>query len=117
MRLGCSTILFGGFPFETALRSIGQAGYAAIELAAIPSMANHLADEATPAECREIARQIADSGLAAESIGASTNLLDSNSRSRFERLLRQAPQTECGLRRRTRASRRRHARSGSRRSA
>jgi sugar phosphate isomerase/epimerase len=90
VQLGCSTILFGGYPLETALKGIQEAGYAAIELCAIPSMADHLsADEEAP-YYRAVRQMVADHGLAIESIGASTNLLDPERRARFVRLIRAA---------------------------
>jgi sugar phosphate isomerase/epimerase len=90
VRLGCSTILFGGFGLEQALASIKAAGYDAIELAAIPSMADHLPGDARDADYRAIAQRVAAAGLAIESIGGSTNLLDPASRTRFIALLRAA---------------------------
>jgi sugar phosphate isomerase/epimerase len=87
---GCSTILFGGHPLESALAGIKAAGYAAIELCSIPGMGEHLsADEGTN-YYRQIRQIVADHGLAIESIGASTNLLDPDRRARFARLLQAA---------------------------
>lgn len=91
MKLGCSTILYGGHPLEAALSGIHRAGYAAIELCAIPGMADHLSADASPEDYRALRQTVADQGLAVESIGASTNLLDPERRSRFVRLLRAAP--------------------------
>lgn len=90
MQIGCSTILYGGYPLEVALDGIRQAGYAAIELCAIPGMAEHLSDDASPATYATIRRQVADAGLQVESIGASTNLLDPERRARFVRLIKAA---------------------------
>ncbi len=90
MQLGCSTILFGGYPLDQALTSIKAAGYAAIELAAIPSMADHLPADAAPDDYRALRGRIEAAGLAIESIGGSSNLLDPAARARFERLLRAA---------------------------
>ena len=47
MQPGCSTILYGGHSLETALDGIRKAGYAAIELCAIPNMADHLSADAS----------------------------------------------------------------------
>jgi len=91
MRLACSTLLFGGFGLDQALASIRAAGYAAIELAAIPSMADHLPADEAPDVYRALGRRIAESGLAVESIGGSTNLLDPTARVRFAALMRAAP--------------------------
>ncbi len=90
MQLGCSTILFGGFPLETALKGIKQAGYTAIELCAIPGMADHLSADGGADDYRDVRRSIADLGLTVESIGASTNLLDPERRARFVRLIKAA---------------------------
>jgi sugar phosphate isomerase/epimerase len=87
MQPGCSTILYGGYPLETALDGIKRAGYAAIELGAIPGMADHLPADAEPATYRSIKQAVADRGLAIESVGASTNLLDPERRARFARLI------------------------------
>ncbi len=90
MQLGCSTILFGGHPLDTALAGISRAGYATIELCAIPGMADHLPAEGSPDDYRLIRQKIADAGLIIESVGASTNLLDPDRRARFVRLLQAA---------------------------
>lgn len=89
MELGCSTLLYGGFPVEVALEHISRAGYRAIELATIPGMGDHLSQEVyqSPTLLKELSRKIADSGLALESIGASTNLLNPDARQRFIRLM------------------------------
>lgn len=90
MNLGCSTILYGGHPLETTLAGIQKAGYSAIELCAIPGMADHLSADEDPASYRRVGEHIADHGLAIESIGASTNLLDPDRRARFVRLMKAA---------------------------
>jgi sugar phosphate isomerase/epimerase len=87
MQPGCSTILYGGHSLETALDGIRKAGYAAIELCAIPNMADHLSADASADDYRRIRQIVADHGLAIESIGASTNLLDADRRARFVRLI------------------------------
>ncbi len=90
MQLGCSTILFGGHPLEVALQGIAKAGYTAIELCAIPTMADHLSADESTSSFHHVRQVVADHGLAIESIGASTNLLDSERRARFVRLIRAA---------------------------
>ena len=90
MQLGCSTILYGGHSLEIALDGIQRAGYAAIELCAIPGMADHLSADASPEEYRRIRQVVAERGLAIESVGASTNLLDPDRRARFIRLIKAA---------------------------
>ncbi len=88
MQLGCSTILYGGHSLDIALAGIARAGYAAIELCAIPGMADHLPVDRGIDFYSNLRKQIGDAGLAIESIGASTNLLDDDRRARFVRLTR-----------------------------
>jgi sugar phosphate isomerase/epimerase len=90
MELGCSTILYGGQSLDVALDHIKRAGYRAIELCAIPGMAEHLSDTASLDELRAIRRRVHERGLAIESIGASTNVLDPERRARFVRLIQAA---------------------------
>ena len=42
MRLGANSVLFGGYPLETAFKYIAMAGYDGIELSAIDGMSEHL---------------------------------------------------------------------------
>src|SRR5688572_2288478 len=90
MEIGCSTILYGGHPLDTALDHVKRAGYKAIELCAIPGMAEHLSDGASHDELRAVRRKAQDRGLAIESVGASTNVLDPERRARFVRLIEAA---------------------------
>ncbi len=90
MQLGCSTLLYGALPLETALDGIHEAGYKAIELCAIQGMANHLPDDLSAREYEEIGKTVADRSLAIESIGVSTNLLDGQAAYRVVRLLKAA---------------------------
>lgn len=89
MKLGCSTLLYGGFSVETALDHILKTGYAAIELAALPGMGDHLSQEVYQSQSltNELKKKIVDHGLALESIGASTDLLNPDARSRFVRIM------------------------------
>jgi sugar phosphate isomerase/epimerase len=90
MQLGCSTLLYGALPLDRALEGIQAAGYKAIELCAIQGMANHLPDDLSHAGYEEIGKKVADRGLAIESIGVSTNLLDGQAAYRVVRLLKAA---------------------------
>jgi sugar phosphate isomerase/epimerase len=90
VQLGCSTILYGGHTLDAALAGSKAAGYAAIELCSIPGMGEHLSADEGADYYRQIRQVVADHGLAIESIGASTNLLDPNRRTRFIRLLKAA---------------------------
>src|SRR5689334_1696212 len=85
MELGCSTILYGGHPITAALDGIARAGYRAIELCAIPSMAPHISPDTPLSEIAELKQRLADLGLSVESIGASGTLSDVDA---FERLMR-----------------------------
>lgn len=88
MKLGCGTLLYGAFELEVALAGIRQAGYAAIELAALREMASHLETGYPDGVYETVKKQIDDSGLVLESIGASTNVLDEEQRARFVQLMR-----------------------------
>src|SRR5439155_24972208 len=65
-------------------------GYKAIELCAIQGMANHLPDDLDVSGYEEIGKRIAARGLAIESIGVSTNLLDGQAAYRLVRILKAA---------------------------
>jgi sugar phosphate isomerase/epimerase len=83
LKLGCSTLLFGGHSLDVALDGIARAGYRAIELCAIPGMAEHLRSDRPPGFYADLAARIRAAGLAIESVGASTNLLDPERRRAF----------------------------------
>jgi sugar phosphate isomerase/epimerase len=53
-------------------------------------MAEHVSAEASVDELRDLRRRVHDRGLAIESVGASTNVLDPERRARFVRLIRAA---------------------------
>ncbi len=90
MQLGCSTILYGGYDLDTALDGIQKAGYRAIELCALPNMADHFKEGHPDDYYHIVNKKVADRGLEIESIGASSNLLDQGSRDRFLRLMESA---------------------------
>ena len=91
LKYGCSTLLWGGHSLETALEGIKAAGYEAIELCSIPGMgANHLPDDASDADVAALMEMIEDHGLAIDSVGASTNLLNPEARERFLRVMERA---------------------------
>jgi sugar phosphate isomerase/epimerase len=87
LRLGCSTLLFGGHPLAVALEGISRAGYRAIELCAIPGMADHLPTDRSATYYADLGARIRGTGLAIESVGASTNLIDAAERDRFAKLI------------------------------
>ncbi len=71
IKLGCSTLLFGGHLLDDALDGIKKAGYAAVELCCIPGMAEHFSTILTPEALKKVKQKVADRGLVIESLGAS----------------------------------------------
>ncbi len=69
MKLGCSTLLFGGYDLDTALASIAKAGYEAIELVSIPGMGLHFEPGRGDSYYEDIKQKVADAGLVIESTG------------------------------------------------
>ena len=79
MKLGCSTILFGGYSLDEALDGIAKAGYRAIELCARPGMAPHVAMDRPATYYAEIKQKITDRGLVIESLAGTGGIsLDSD---------------------------------------
>ncbi|MBN1641232.1 MAG: sugar phosphate isomerase/epimerase [Anaerolineae bacterium] len=68
MKLGCSTILYGGYTLGQALDGIARAGYAGIELCARPGMAPHVEMDRPDSYYLAIRDQVADRGLFIESL-------------------------------------------------
>jgi sugar phosphate isomerase/epimerase len=73
MKLGCNTVLFGGFDLETALRGIAFAGYHAAELSAILGMSEHLRIDLGPEHVHEVKLLASKYGLALTAVEAATN--------------------------------------------
>jgi sugar phosphate isomerase/epimerase len=69
MKLGCSTLLFGGYDLDTALEVIARAGYDAIELVSIPGMGVHFELDQCDQYYEDIKQKVADAGLIIESVG------------------------------------------------
>lgn len=90
MKLGCSTLLFGGYDLDTALDGIRAAGYDGIELCAIPGMGLHVEPGQSDAYYADVKQKIADRGLEIESIGGSGSILTEEGQARFEALLKAA---------------------------
>lgn len=84
MRLGCNTVLFGRLALGDALQRVAWCGYAEVELAAIPGMAEHLTLDADPAEVRALAE---GAGLRAVAIEAAMDLTNPANRERFRQVL------------------------------
>ena len=68
MKLGCSTILYGGYALDKALDGIAQVGFAGIELCARPGMAPHVEMGKPDSYYLEIRQKVAARGLFIESI-------------------------------------------------
>lgn len=90
MELGCSTLLFGDHPLDVTLKTIAAAGYKAIELCSIPGMAVHIQADTSGSDCKAIKDLCAKHGLAIESIGASSDLLNPDGKKRFMDLMEKA---------------------------
>lgn len=86
MKLGCSTLLFGGYDLDTALEGISRAGYEAIELVSIPGMGVHFEPDRPDEYYEKIKQKVADAGLVIESVGVAGGF---NS-DRFETLVKAA---------------------------
>lgn len=78
LKLGCSTILYGGQSLNTALQRISKIGYKSVELCALGGMAPHLETDVLNAEIVAIRAMLDQNGLAIESIGASGSLGNPN---------------------------------------
>ncbi len=63
MKLGANSVLFGGYPLETAFRYLAMAGYDGVELSAIDSMSEHLVLDRWRELVPEIKRLSATYGL------------------------------------------------------
>jgi len=67
-KLGCSTILYGGFSLGEALQGISETGYQSIELCARPSTAPHVEMDRAASYYTEIKQKVTDYGLVIESL-------------------------------------------------
>ncbi len=63
MKLGANSVLFGGYPLETAFRYLAMAGYDGVELSAIDGMSEHLVLDRWRELVPEIKRLSATYGL------------------------------------------------------
>jgi len=80
MKLGCSTILYGGYSLDEALAGIAGAGYAGIELCARPGMAPHVEMGQPERYYLEIRDKVASHGLFIESIAGTGGISISSDR-------------------------------------
>ena len=84
-KLGCSTILYGGFSLGEALQGISGTGYHAIELCARPGSAPHVEMDRSASYYTDIKQKVADNGLVIESL-AGTGGIDFGS-DNFDRVV------------------------------
>lgn len=71
MKIGLSTLLFGGFDRDTALHHTKRAGYDGVELCAIPGMGEHLHPDLDDFVYAGVSATLNEAGLVLESVGAS----------------------------------------------
>ena len=71
MKLGCSTLLYGGYDLDTAIEGMKKAGYEAIELCSIPGMGEHFKSGECCGAYAAIKDKLAAAGLFLESVGCS----------------------------------------------
>ena len=67
-KLGCSTILYGGFSLGEALQGISETGYQSIELCARLGTAPHVEMDRAASYYTEIKQKVTDYGLVIESL-------------------------------------------------
>lgn len=67
-RLGCSTISFRHLPLSAALSTIADLGFAEVDLGALPGVCDHVPFVLDEAAVREVADQVAVSGLSVRSV-------------------------------------------------
>jgi len=101
MQLGCSTLLFGGYDFDVAVKSISELGFDGLELCTIPGMGEHLFLDQPDEYYEGVKAALAEAGLVLESVGATTALVDPAGRERFKKALEAAgkigaPYITCG---------------------
>ena len=75
-RVGCSTISLRRLPLEEALRQIARAGFAEIDLGALPGVCDHVPVPLPPERIEPIAAQVAASGLRVRTVNADIGALD-----------------------------------------
>ncbi len=89
MQLGCNTVVFAGHAAADALQWVSWAGFAGVEFASIPGMAQHV-DPAAEADAVALAERARELGLGTVSIEAATNLFDAAARERVYAVFRLA---------------------------
>lgn len=86
LKLGCSSLLYGGYDLDTAVAGLQAVGYEAIELCAIPGLGEHFKGGEPPEVYAAVREQLQAAGLHLDSVGCSGAL----GTDRFEPLLQAA---------------------------
>ena len=90
MKLGCNTVLFGGFDLETALKNLAWAGYDGVELACILGMAQHVDPDKNNDQIVKVRSLAQNYGLPLFAIEAATDILDEEKRRWLTRVFKLA---------------------------
>ncbi|MBA8826284.1 sugar phosphate isomerase/epimerase [Saccharopolyspora lacisalsi] len=75
-RLGCSTISLRDLPLPRALERIAEAGFAEVDLGALPGVCEHVPVPLPPEEVESISRQVRASGLRVRTVNADIGPMD-----------------------------------------
>ena len=86
MKLGCSSLLYGGYDLDTAVTGLQAVGYEAIELCSIPGLGEHFKGGEPRAVYAALREKLQAAGLYLDSVGCSGAL----GTERFEPLLQAA---------------------------
>jgi len=90
MKLGCNTVLFGGFDLETTLKNLAWAGYEGVELACIPGMAQHVDPDMNQDQIVKVKSLAQNYGLSLFAIEAATDILEEERRRWLTRVFKLA---------------------------
>ncbi|MEM2936076.1 MAG: sugar phosphate isomerase/epimerase [Candidatus Bathyarchaeia archaeon] len=94
MRLGCNTVLFGGFDLETAMKNLAWAGYDGVELACLPGMAQHVDPDKNHDQIVKVKSLAQNYGLSLFAIEAATDILEKERRQWLTRVFKLANSLE-----------------------
>lgn len=71
MRVGCSSLLYGGHDLDTAVAGLQTAGYEAIELCSMPGLGEHFKGGEPPEVYAAVREKLLSAGLFLDSVGCS----------------------------------------------
>lgn len=86
LKIGCSSLLYGGYDLDAAIEGMRAAGFDAVELCSIPGMGEHFRGGEPPEVYAGIREKLQGAGIAIESVGCSGALRTE----RFEPLMQAA---------------------------